>query len=495
MSTLSLIGFRSALTAELLRSRRSAAGLIPLAGLTIGVLQGASWWVTASAETAQWEHLFFWHTIYHTALLVPFAVITAALIVNREKRAREGGALWRPIGHHTAVIARTTVLAMTLGLLALAVNLPTLVFGLAKGLTDPPLIDLLTIALAQWLLSLLPAVSALGLAGLIGMLPTIGLGIVWQAAGTLMGETPTWIIQPWTWSVRASLPLLGIHQNGVSLAPGSPILEWSPWEPVAVSIACTAIVVLLWSLMPTVRYGLRRPTLRRTPAHHVASLHASTGEPPRTVRRNIFSAVASAQRRTPILLGLVLSIASCLLIAMVWTDPETQHSYLRGWISYIIVPFGACLLAATTWNTHREAWPILATRASTNQLAVRVFLLAAIQFSIVILAGTLFIQGPGTPAFALLATTTGIAALTVNLMLASRFGQGSALAVTLIAFAFGAVAATQQMSETLLWPAAFFVWSDSFANTTRLPVALSIGMIIIAIGFLGWLKQARRAAS
>ncbi|GAA4285192.1 hypothetical protein GCM10022261_27230 [Brevibacterium daeguense] len=502
LTSQSLIGFRPALAAELLRTRRSAATWVPVAGLAIGVLQAASWVATATGGVTDWESLFFWHALYHTALLVPFAVMTAALSVARETRAREGGMLWRPIAHHTALLARFTVIAVLLGLLALAVTVPAVLIGLTAGLTDPPIGEVLTLALAQWLLSLFPAAVALGLAGLVGFLPTLLVGIAWQAAGTLLGETESWLLQPWTWSVRASLPLLGIHQNGVRLAPDSPIHDWSPWEPILASAIATVLVLLLWSALPAVRFGIRRPRIRRSREDRRAESDGKRTALPgagrsgnRLVRRNVDLALVSALRRTPIPWGLALIIVSFVLITLVWTQSGIREFYLRGWISYVVVPFGACILAITTWNGHRDAWRILATRTSTNRLATSVVLIAAIQLIAVLMVGTIFIQGPEAPAFALLAGTTGVAALTVNLSLTARYGPGAALVLTLAAFAFGSIAATEHMTDTPIWPAAVFVWTDAYANTDRLGLALAISSAVATLGFLAWLRTARRAAA
>ncbi|GGJ04628.1 lantibiotic immunity ABC transporter MutE/EpiE family permease subunit [Paenibacillus hunanensis] len=65
--------------------------------------------------------------------------------------------------------------------------------------------------------------------------------------GTYLAPLPIWWINPWSWAIRMMCPTIGVHPNGVPLAPGDTL-----WNPAVISIgAPLALVlfalVLLWT--------------------------------------------------------------------------------------------------------------------------------------------------------------------------------------------------------------------------------------------------------
>ena len=124
----------------------------------------------------------------------------------------------------------------------------------------------------MWVLVTEASLWGLALARLIGGV-AVGLApvaaAVWSTAGTLRAEGPTWLVEPWTWMIRTTLPLLGVHGNSVNLEPGDAAWSYPFWPGMLLQTLITVlglVVVLVtagtgsWTVWSTRRAGAGRRT-------------------------------------------------------------------------------------------------------------------------------------------------------------------------------------------------------------------------------------------
>ena len=522
------IGLRSAVAAELVRARHSASSRFAAVGLGVSVLQGLGWWLVATSPMRDWFGLFGWQSLYATALLAPLVALLAASTVARESGAREGGTWARPLSPRTGLIARVLVLAWQNLLLQAALTLPMLLFGLAGGLTDPPVGRFVTLWVVQWATSLLPLVLGFLLARRIGMIATVALAVTWQLVGTIAAERASWWAQPWTWGVRAVIPVLGIHQNAVRLEPGAPQWQWSPWWPTLAGLALTVVVVALAAARATVTSSRRASGVRRPRRHVVPQVDAPTGAAvsssegsavaapgdeavvaaasPRRTRHGVPAApvtrgparLLAAQwtvlRRTavPPLLG--LSLVAVVAVGLVW-----NAAYVTGFATWLLVPFGASVLGALSWAANADGWRVAALRAPIGRLAGAMLLTDAGILAGVVAVTTLVAglsRGPGVaPAFPVLLFLVGLLTLTLSLWLSTRFGTGAALGVTLVLLVVSLVVGGSWFSETGLWVVGVLAWPLTADTPGRFSVAVPGALLLLSSTSLAWRSALRRAAT
>ena len=124
-----LVPYPRALAAELVRTKHSASARFAGAGLAVATLQGLAWSTVATRQLRGWEQLVGWQALYITALFTPLTALLVALTVERERKAREGGTLWRPLTPRVGFAARATVLTLQLLVFNAALILPMLLMA------------------------------------------------------------------------------------------------------------------------------------------------------------------------------------------------------------------------------------------------------------------------------------------------------------------------------------------------------------------------------
>ena len=158
--------------------------------------------------------------------------LVGAMTQWREQRIREGGTAWRGVAPGRIAIGRTAVLALSALACQLGWLVPVVGYGLASGAGWGPVADYLRFAALMWVSVTGASLWGLALARLIGGV-AVGLApvaaAVWSTAGTLRAEGPTWLVEPWTWMIRTTLPLLGVHGNSVNLEPGDAAWSYPFW--------------------------------------------------------------------------------------------------------------------------------------------------------------------------------------------------------------------------------------------------------------------------
>lgn len=499
--------FGRALRAEMIRAKGSASARFALVGLALSVLQGLGWWTVSSRAMPDWLGLLGWQSLYVTGLFAPVVALLASTTVAREAAAREGGTWTRPLSPRTAVLARMVVLGWQSLLLQAALTLPMLGFGMAGGLADPPVGRFVLLWLVLTATSFLPL--ALVLARRVGTIATVALALGWQIAGTVAAESPHWWALPWSWAVRAALPVLGIHQNAVRLEPGSPVWSWSPLAPVVMSVALAGVVVAIAAARARAVTESRRGVVARW-RERVEGRREDPAGPVAPARRDL-SAVAAAGAVTrgapsPVRAQLVVlrataapaltvaALAVTALVGLVWNS-----SYVTGLTTWLVVPLGCCILACLVRAANADGWRVAALRTSPARFAAATLAICLAVLGVVVAAGTLAAVASGGPAvpaaFPVLAFAVGSAVLTMSLWLATRFGVGAALGVTLVVLVVSLVFGGTGLADSGLWVVGVLGWPLSADDDAGRTVIALVAAVAIAVGAsFAWVRALARAA-
>lgn len=281
--------------------------------------------------------------IYSLILLPPLATITAVIGQNREEKLRQGGLIWRNISSIRVLLARaaTVIASAALGhalmatLLARSVS-TALQFTIFNTLS---FFVFWAFGLALW--RLVPR-AALFLAPL--------TAIAWAIAGTLDAMSPSWLLRPWTWAIRPTLPIHGVQANSITAPANSEI-----WN---IAILPPALLHLLLGLgffaIALLAHGktLSLPTGRERSASSLS--HGMSATLP---WRTWWSLAA-------------LMLAGLAVVRVVWS-PE----YALGLLSFVCVPTAATVVAIMTWTSQADAWPALMYRRSRGSITLRLFAL------------------------------------------------------------------------------------------------------------------------
>ena len=236
----------SAIRAEAVRTKGSAAAALPWVGIILAGISTAGILITPENQE---RAALLWQTLYVTGMAAPLMTLLAGLTTVRETTARDGGTLWRATSPRTIIVARFIVLA---GLSALFHALAFwLVIPLSVAVGAPTDIPrLLWAGLACWVATLGLLALAFVLTERSGTIPVFLAALVWQVIGALAAETTAWFAIPPTWAVRSMLPVLGAHQNAEPLAAGDPLATESPILALTLSVLLTALVLVLRVLLP-----------------------------------------------------------------------------------------------------------------------------------------------------------------------------------------------------------------------------------------------------
>lgn len=468
--TAALVSSGASLAAERLRWRHSAAARLPLLGLAAASVQGLLY--LAGSTRRSWDALGSWQILW-VSFLGPVAVgLLAGLLGKREQDARGGGAWWRPITAFKAHVAQFLVMAgYALGL-QIFVLFATLPYGWIDGLPFPgPVGTLAGLALVQWCATLSLLAIAHHLALRWGLFAATGLGLAWAITGTLTAEGGWWWVQPWAWSVRAALPIIGTHANGVPLAPGETLPASWVWQPALLSCMTAVAVVWLAKAYAHPPAAHERPGLgRRTIARYASDGRWRTGE---------WAALLHSMRRTalvPLILATLLTIVAGLVL---WSDPRITLQLL----GLVVAPVGTALLPLLVWHWTAPAWRALALRPTGPERLVDV-LLALMGLCLAGLAGfataALMLAGlaPVTAlTFGLLSITTGWMLICWHFWLVLRTGVGVAVASGSVGALVGLVVGGTGLAGTL-WPFAPWTWTITALSGHRSLVVVPICLVL-----------------
>lgn len=187
-------------------------------------------------------------SIYPDMLTPALGALVGAMTQWREQRIREGGTAWRGVAPGRIAIGQTAVMALSALACQLGWLVPVVGYGLASGAGWGPVGDYLGFALLMWVdvtgasLWGMLAARLIG-AGAVGLAPAVAA--VWSIVGAVRAEGPTWAIEPWTWTIRSTLPLLGVHGSGVKLEAGAAAWHYPLWPGLLSQIVAAGLALAL----------------------------------------------------------------------------------------------------------------------------------------------------------------------------------------------------------------------------------------------------------
>lgn len=471
-----MIGLLPTVRAEEIRTRGSAASYLPVIGIVIAGISAAGIIITPDSQE---RAALLWQTLYVTGMATPLMTLLAGLTTSREQAAREGGTAWRAVNPRKVILARFLVLAALSGIfhaIAFWTVIPVLL--LAGAPTDVP--GILWAGLACWIATLGVLAVAFLASERWGIIPVFLAAWVWQLIGTLTAESALWPAIPPAWAVRAMLPILGAHQNAVPLSPDDPLAHESPALALAL---CVALAVAALSIRVFARSGTRSES--RADNRPIGR---------RNTRPGVLGAVTVAMRSRPVLPLCAAAIALSIATAVVY-----PNGYLLGLHTYAVLPLGACITAALTWQTLSPGWRILVLRRSSIYSAVQTWLLLCVtSVSIIVtlltLANTVLRDGadPSVIVPVIRAGTLwlilGAAGILGALWVIVRYGIGWALGASAVLIIVSATLGGDVLANTWLWILGPIAWPLSADTPTRFTIAVIVS-ISAAIG--AWMLSNR----
>lgn len=461
------------LLAETRRWPRSGAWTVPLLGLTFGIVQFAIVFATGSATG--WDGLIAGNVMWATSLAGPAAALLLVLVHVRERRARGGGAWWRPGSPTIAGVCRMLVCLVVVAFTNLLVLAPATVIGYLAAPSTFPAGRLLALAGALTLgaVVLYPVLDLL--AARWGTAAPLILAVAWTLAGVLTAEDERWMMIPPAWPVRAVLPLLGTHANGIALAPDDPLAAENPAIAVLLTAVTLALLVVISLLAGRVLRSPRahtKPAKRESQSAQAEDVQAATASfaplpmgPVTRGRAPLLLGQPGSLRRTPLTWLVAAGLIAQLGVVLLWQSA----GYAEGFAELVLLPVGAALLGVIGWTSTRDAWPAIATtRHRTGRIALARFVTLWLLLAATVLIASLLSLTTGadpgrTLRAGLLSVTVGWMLLVATFWLTARFTPGVAAAVNGIGLIVSLVLGAGELA-TALWPYAPWAWAHTPAT-------------------------------
>ena len=515
------------LRAELLRSHRTFTwGAI---GVSLFI---AAWSINLShsltsaglvTDEGRWAgNILAWLSFYPDFFALIIGALVGAMTQWREQRVREGGTAWRATDPRRVAGARATVLALSALACQAGLLIPVVGYGLASGAGWGPVADYLRFAALMWVSVTGASLWGLTLARFIGGV-AVGLApvaaAVWAIIGAQRAETPTWLVEPWTWMIRTTLPLLGVHGNSVNLEPGDAAWSYPFWPGMLLQTLITVLGLVV--VLVTAGTGSRTVwSTRRAGAGKRAADVTDDGVGGAHLETAVSSAsskvllpaqvtAAGGGRRSTVLalapvlpwrLWAVLTLPLLGLVALVRATYSSSAAVSL--VALAGVPITAAVVGVTTWVGLRGAWRSLLMRTTPLRATCAAFLPAwGFLSGVLLLAWGVGAAGselfpiepdPELPAVAgqvYVAVTIPFVALMLLALayaLAQTAGLAASITVTVIGLLAGLVIAGNEVivSTPGLWLSAPWGWASvagSYPARWLAIVGLSLVLALAAL--------------
>lgn len=527
------VGLVAVVRAELLRTRGTftwgwlAASL--LMALYVMALSQATVAAGMSPAASQWDgSVLAWLSLHTNAVALPLAALLGAMAQWREQRWSHGGTLWRDVPQTTLTLARALVLSASCLLAQVLLLAPIVATGLVAGYGWGAWERYLPYALLQWVASTSAALLGLLAARVLGAV-AVGLApavaFVWSLAGALEAESPHWLARPWTWFVRGTLPLLGVHGNSVSLETGEAAWGYSWQASLALQTGlCLLLLALVlattrgrWALAPA-HLGLRagrRPQRGggSTGHHHAVAPTGPASVPPQAAPAakgwTALAATSWSPRPWRALAGVLPWATWCLLavllVALTWVVRLVYSpSAALGLLGLVGMPVSATTAGAMAWTSQSTARRCLLLRRAPWRLdAVSLALTTGFLTAVTVVA---WVAGGGATApagvasgYMLLVAPAVLTALTaMSYALTMTTGVAVSAVVGVIGLLTSLVLDGNEALVTVLWPFGPWGWGHA---VTLLPqvwplvvvASCALGATCLALGAWGGRAAALRA--
>ncbi|AKG35628.1 lantibiotic immunity ABC transporter MutE/EpiE family permease subunit [Paenibacillus durus] len=207
-------------------------------------------------EGVKWVYILLNVHNWWSTVALPFGIILlVALAVSYERRS---GA-WKVLNTYPhkpgkLYVAKLTTLVIHILLAGALFAIFVFILNVWVALGPIPWGKLISGFLVAWLAGLGQMAIMMWLAHVFGFGLTITVGFIGLVSGILMAERSSWIINPWSWPIRALEPIFGFHANGMLLEPGSPLLN-----PIYISIAIALgiITAVVFAVLGTLWFNRR----------------------------------------------------------------------------------------------------------------------------------------------------------------------------------------------------------------------------------------------
>ncbi|GAB3625081.1 hypothetical protein GCM10027418_31680 [Mariniluteicoccus endophyticus] len=473
------------LAAELVATRRTFGGLLWVLGLLVAFLQCSGWLLIATRDLQSWTALLAWESMYATGLAGGLAGLVGALAVTRERSTRSAGTPSRSPGQGITHVSRLLVLAGELALFTAALTLPMLPFGVAMGLPGVPVGRLAALTVVLWVGALPWLALGVLVARRLGLYAAVAVTFIGHVAGTIRAEHATWWAEPWTWGVRAALPLLHTHANGVPAQPGEAVLSL-PVTTLSLMTGAAALVVAVLA----VAVPARTPRPRRSETAHAGPAAPLVVDAP--VRRGRPRTVVAALSVLRTWWVWAIPVGALLLITV--TRLLWRPTYVHGLMALVVIPGMTCLLACLTTLAHRDGLRVALTRVSAWRWCAAQTLVLGFLIVPLVVWGALLSGHAGS--VLVVGATSALALLLVDLWLATHFGIGVALGVTFVGLVWSVTLGGSQLAEgPVLWLLGPWVYAYSATGGDRMLVAAGLSLLVVPVAAYLWTRSVRRAAA
>jgi len=466
-------GFIAVVRAEAVRTKGSAAASLPWIGLIVAGISFAGILITPQSQE---RAALLWQTLYVTGMAAPVMVLLASQVVARETNARAGGTAWRASSSRMVALGRFMVLAALSALFHALAFWLVIPLSLAVG-APTDVSRIMWAGAACWIATLGVLFLGFVVSDRFGTIAAFLAACAWQVIGVLAAESASWVMLPPTWAVRAMLPVLGAHQNAEPITAGEPLLTESPFLALALGLllAVTSVVVTVFGPAKTRgdRAGDNRPTGRRS------------------TQPGALRAVSAVMRGRA-----VLPLCAVAIVLSIVTAAVYPNTYLLGLHTYTLLPLSACIVAVLTWQSLAPGWRLLVIRPFNTPAAVRWWVLLCISgITTTVLLSAIanaLRRGEGT-VDALIAIARsgalwfvlGEAGTLAALWVTVRFGAGWTLGGSVILCVVGVTLGGDVLAASGLWIVAPTAWPLSADTPGRFAVAVSFGVVIAVIAWIG----------
>ena len=472
---------RWAARSELVRWRRSSVSLAPLLGFAVATLQALV--LLAVGIAHGWASVLAWNVIWVTGLALPATGLIVGLVAVRDRGARDGGTTWRNLTPLTSSLARLAVIAGAVALMNVLAVIPVLAVGsvLVNGPAPVGRTVFTALTISLGCVAIIPILDLI--ARRRGLFVTLGFAVMWSVAGVLTAESYFWWAFPFAWPMRAVLPPLGTHANGVSFAPAdAAIAQESPAPALGLSLALLAVSLGIFVLVRIyIRPVSRRPRARSSeqlapsPAIRLSiavsegtTLNASSR--PSTVLPHLLTL-----QRTSLPWLAVTALVLEVFTLMLWQSA----TYSAVLFELLILPVGASLLPILAWSKASTGWRSLATRPTSPtrlglglsaSLCIGIVAVSVLSALIELAAGAAISH---IASMWLLAVTVGSALMSFHLWLTVRFSAGLAIGIMCLGVLFSLVVGGSSLSSTL-WAFGPWAWVFTAADDALRALVITV---------------------
>ncbi|MDY3678046.1 MAG: hypothetical protein SO046_02345 [Actinomyces urogenitalis] len=485
------------LRAEFARSRSTLTWRGPFAVLLASAY--ALWMGLSTSLAPGWNSgVMAWLGFYPTAFALPLGALVGAAAHSREQQWREGGTAWRATSPTVIRLARVVVLSVSAAWSQVVLLLPILAVGLARGQGPGPWPAMLGLGAVMWV-----SVSGASCVGVLaarlvgraalGLAPAAALA--WSVLGALDAEAADWMSRPWTWFMRPTLPLLGIHANNVALEADSPLWQEAIWPAVCLSALAT-VAAMVGAVAP-----LRRFTGSRRVVRAAAATGTSAPTPVRgTVTTAMPAALAAPRDRPRLMAALALTLpwrlwtalAAALVALQALLHAVYPVTYPMALLTLAGAPVAAVVVGIVTWAVSSPAWRLAILRAAPFRLTLALAVHMVLFLLPVEIAAWLVSGGPvhetGADGSVLVSVYVMIVLPAVTFMLASltylvasQAGVGPAVVVAVAMLVVGVmVCGNTVFTESAMWWTG--PWGWAWVAATYPQRWLAIGAVSTTVG-------------